>query len=227
MSLNVNNLKVVVFDWDGTLAQTYKPRIEAINKVLEEMNMPKWEKVKSLGDKNISFRDNFHHIFGNHANQAYHKYRNIYLQNLKNEINLYDGVIETLELLRQHDIKLGVMTNKDRKIFDIEMPLLLNKNYFDNIVCGHEAPNDKPSPDHALYTLKGLIEQEDITPQSVWVVGDSLLDNKSAVAINALPIRVNYAVSNDIERLQGAEVYYYDIFKDFYADLAKLLSHSN
>ena len=71
--LHADKLKIVIFDWDNTLAETRTPLIYAVNRVLKEYGLPEWKEVKKLRDNNLSFRDNFPRIFGSRADEAYRK----------------------------------------------------------------------------------------------------------------------------------------------------------
>lgn len=219
--LRMNKLKVVIFDWDNTLAETRTPLIYAVNKVLAEYKMPEWKEVKKLRDNNLSFRDNFPRIFGDKATEAYEKYTRIYLDNVANLISTYEGTHDVLALLKKSNIILAIMSNKDRRLLEFEMPMLFEPQIFDKVVCGHEAKRDKPYPEHALYTLKGYLATEEISPETVWIVGDSPQDSVCACAVNALPIRVGHPIWGEEEELAD-DILHYDNFCDFYDDLREI-----
>ncbi len=216
--LPIDKLKVVLFDWDNTLAESRTPLLYAINKVLEEYHMPEWNVVKSRRDDNLSFKDNFPRIFGNKAGEAYDKYSKLYLKNVGRLISTFEGVNEVLKFLKKHNIKVMIMTNKDRKLLDFELPLLFDTNTFDKVVAGHEAPRDKPYGEHALHALDGFMEPEDINPDSVWVVGDSPQDSSCAKCVNAKAIRIGKSIWGD-EQESNNNIVYFDTFCDFYQEL--------
>ena len=191
MKLNSSNLRIVIFDWDGTLARSDPPRVNAVNQVLQKHHLPCWDIVKYQRDENLSFMDNFPNIFGAEADDAYCEFCELYLNTIKQGILGYPKAKEFIELLRSRGIKTAIMTNKDRRLLEAELPQIFPLEYFDRIVCGHEAPRDKPCAEHALYTLSGLIDIDSISPDTVWIIGDSTLDNLCAEAIHALPIRIN------------------------------------
>ena len=214
--LDLNKLKVAVFDWDGTLAETRTPRLWAVNQIMPQYGLPDWESTRNKQDKYLSFMDNFPLVFGkDKAKEAYEKYCEIYCNNVARMIYAFDGVKDCLALLKQKGIKTAIMTNKDRKLLELELPLLFSKQTFDKIVCGHEATEDKPSGEHAWAALKGLIDFEDVSPESVWIVGDSLLDNLCALAVNALPIRIE-GKAPLIEKADSDKVCYFKDFKHFF-----------
>ena len=218
MRLISNKLKVVIFDWDGTLAQSDIPRVKAINQVLQEYKLPSWDKVKNQRDEMLSFLDNFPNIFGKNAQSAYIKFCRYYKQFVKNNFQGYSNADDVINFFRSKGIKVAIMTNKDRDLLEYELPMLYSADLFDKIVCGHEAPRDKPYGDQALHTLKDLIDFDDISPETVWIIGDSQLDNLCASAINALPIRVN----NDRNLNDNINCKNIIFFKDYFSLLKSI-----
>lgn len=216
--LSLAKLKAVLFDWDNTLAESRTPLVYAVNKVLEEYGLPDWNVVKQRRDNNLSFRDNFPRIFGNKAGEAYDKYSKIYLKNVARLISTFEGGDEVLKFLRKHGVKIIIMTNKERKLLDFELPLLFEPEMFDRIVAGHEAPRDKPYGEHALYALQGIVAREEINPDTVWVVGDSPQDSSCATAVQARPIRIGKPIWGD-EGDKCPDIVYFDTFCDFYKAL--------
>ena len=218
MNLNISKLEVVIFDWDGTLAQSDAPRVKAINQILQKHCQPCWEEVKFRRDENLSFMDNFPNIFGTEADVAYCEFCELYINIIKKGILGYPMAKEVIEFLRAHGVKTAVMTNKDRQLLEAELPQLFPPEYFDRIVCGHEALRDKPCAEHALYTLNKLIDIDLISPDTVWIVGDSKLDNLCAEAIHARPIRINSQITSE-ERCQCKDVICFKNFEALYKAL--------
>lgn len=223
-NLNISELRVVVFDWDNTLAESRTALVYSINRILPEYGLPEWNVVKNQRDNNLSFRDNFPRIFGTQAEQAYHQYAEIYLANVNNLISAFPKTHEVLDFFKEHHVSLMIMTNKDRRLLEYELPLLFDPKIFDNVVCGHEAPEDKPSGHHLWWTLKDIMPPEEIKPQKVWMIGDSPQDSNCAKKAGARPIRIGKAIWGE-EDNDTDGVLFFDSFVDFYQTL--LLSNSN
>lgn len=217
--LDTGRLKAAVFDWDGTLAETRTPRLWAVNRIMAKYGLPDWESTREKQNKLLSFMDNFPLVFGSRAEEAYREYAELYKANVARMIKTFPGVRETLAFLRQKGVKIAIMTNKDRRLLEFELPLLFDVSLFDRIVCGHEAAHDKPCGDHARFALKGLVAESDIAPQSVWVVGDSVLDNLCAEAVGALPVRI-VGGCPEVDRTGSPDVIYFNDFEQFYRSLA-------
>ena len=216
--LDISPLKVAVFDWDNTLAESRSTLVYAVNQVLPQYGLEPWEKVCHKRNPDLSFRDNFPLIFGKNANEAYEKYAQIYLQNVRRFISAFPKTHEVLAFLKNHGVKLMIMTNKDRRLLEYELPLLFDPNLFDNIVCGHEAQADKPDGNHLIFTLKDVMKPAEICPESVWVIGDSSVDSRCAQNAGARAIRIGQPIFGQTEQAQK-NVLYFDSFVDFYENL--------
>lgn len=195
--LDISKLKYVLFDWDNTLAESRSSLVSAVDKILAKYGLPCWEISKEKRNRNLSFKDNFPLIFGDKADKAYEEYREIYKQIVVKKITTFDKVPEVIKFFLDHQIKLMIMTNKERCLLEYELPLLFNRQDFYKIVCGHEAPADKPDGQHALYALKGELNPEEINRNNVWIIGDSPQDSSVALSIGALPIRINKSIWGD------------------------------
>lgn len=216
--LNLKELKAAVFDWDNTLAESRTALVYCVNQVLQEYSMPEWNIVKAKRDNTLSFRDNFPRIFGDKASEAYEKYTKIYLQNVRKMITTFPKTLEVLQFLKSRGVKIMVMSNKDRKLLDYELPLLFNPALFDNVVCGHEAIKDKPYGEHLFWTLKDMFKPQQINRQNVWVIGDSPQDSACAKNAGALPIRIGKSIWED-ETNDTSGIIFFDSFVDFYKTL--------
>ena len=217
--LDISKLKFAIFDWDNTLADSRPHIIETINKILPEYNLPVWDIVKRRRDPGLSFRDNFVHIFGpDLAAEAYERYAELYKTANDFSLMTFPGVNEVINNLYEYKVKLFVMTNKDRRLFDLEMPQLFDPRLFVRTVAGHEAPRDKPSPEQVYFLLRGLLRPEEITPENVWIIGDSAQDSSCALAAGAQAIRIGSPIWDDDAAIDDRIVWFRD-FLDFAAAL--------
>lgn len=216
--LDISKLKYALFDWDNTLVESRSALVAAINIILKRYQMPDWEQVKYRRDCNLSFKDNFPLIFGEVAEEAYIKYQEIYLQLMPSKISAYPYAIKLLEYLSCKGILLYIVSNKERILLEKEKELLLPHIYFRKIVCGHEAKEDKPSPEQIFHALAEDIIPEKITPEEAWVIGDSPMDSQAAIAAHAAPIRIGKSIWGD-EGKRDNQIIYFNNFKDFYQNL--------
>lgn len=213
-SLSTKGLKIAAFDWDNTLAGSREALVYSINQVLPQYGLPDWEVVKNKRDRSLSFKDNFPLIFGKDAEEAYAKYSSIYKKNVRRLIKLPKGTLDVLQFLKRKKVKIVIVSNKDRELFEFESPFLYNEKIFTRIVCGHEAQRDKPYPEQLEFATLGLVDE--ITPQKVWMIGDSPMDSKCALAAGAKAIRIGRPIWGTADDEESADIIYVDDFQQLY-----------
>ena len=211
--MNISELKVAAFDWDNTLALSHDALIYCVNIVLEEFGLPLWDVVKYKRNKNLSFRDNFPRIFGDKAEAAYSRYRQVYLQYVDNMISAPTYAEETLNLLHDRGVKIVIVSNKDRLLLEHELPLLYKPQIFQNIVCGHEALRDKPYPEQLQFAVTDLVDE--INYKKVWMIGDSEMDSSCANACGVTAIRIGLPIWEDKLEPQKDALFFAN-FSEFY-----------
>lgn len=202
--------KVILFDWHATLADTLDAMYHAVDDVLPELEGLKLldrlvkpelsrsqedaklvEHVKSYGalhpkvkaDRKISRTDIFEVLFGedHEAKQMAHKafthhYRKYYGQVLPFEPKVRAMLHGLLEI----GLIVGVMTNRDREFFEVELATIEEgtwKNLFHASVCGDDTVRRKPHPDPLLKAIEKL---HVVSGPEVWYVGDSTTDTIAA-----------------------------------------------
>ena len=217
--LPLGKVRFVIFDWDNTLADSRPALLFAIRQVLAEKGLPVWEEVCRNRNHDLSFKDNFPIFFGGRAEEIYARYAEVYLQHVKDLISTFDGVRQVLDFLAARRVKMMIMSNKDRRLLDYELPLLFDPAMFEKIVCGHEAEHDKPYPEHIFYALSGYLRPDEISPEEVWMVGDSPMDSNCAKAAHALPIRIGEDIWHT-ETEEPEKIRYFDDFVHFDAALS-------
>ena len=213
-NLSIQNLRVVAFDWDNTLALTREALEQSINEILQFYQMPTWDVIKQRRDSNLSFRDNFRVIFGDKAEEIYAQYREIYLRTAPRIVKTPDRIMNILHLLQKEHIKIVIVSNKERELLLREKEYLYPQIEFDRVVCGHEAPRDKPYAEQLLYAVHGLVSE--INKQNVWMIGDSPMDSLCAISAGARAIRIGKPIWNDDEEYLSQFIEYFLDFSDFY-----------
>lgn len=212
--VSIDKLQVAAFDWDNTLACSREALVYSINQILPLYNLPDWDVVKQQRNRNLSFRDNFPRIFGVQAEEAYERYRIVYKNNAKRFLKRPDKAQDVLLLLKQHKVKIAIVSNKDRELFDFEMPFLYDSSLFDAVVCGHEAQKDKPYPEQLEFAVKGLINE--INSDKVWMVGDSPMDSMCALSAGAKAIRIGKPIWGADDNDKNSDILFIDDFKMFW-----------
>ena len=181
-SLSLRKPKCILFDLDGTLADSAPDLAAAINFVRNERGLPAvpYEQLRPVASAGAPGLVNaaFHLT---PENEQYHSIRERFLfnyaTNIANKTSLFPGIPELLEQLRHLKIGWGIVTNKASRL---TLPLIekIGLNDADCIISGDTAPRPKPYPDPLLEATKRL----GVRPEECWFVGDDLRDIQAGKA---------------------------------------------
>tara|TARA_B100000686_G_scaffold80811_1_gene87213 strand:+ start:44 stop:712 length:669 start_codon:yes stop_codon:yes gene_type:complete len=181
--------RAVLFDWDGTLVNSWPIIHESMNFTLEAMGHEKWTMSETSERAKKSLRDAFPGIFGDRWEEAmdifYSAYRKVHLE----RIEKVDGAEELINLFFSKGCHLGVVSNKSGKHLRAECRKLGWESFFSECLIGAaDAPRDKPAIDPLLLALTGT----NITPNDlVWFIGDTWVDIACGNKANCTTILIN------------------------------------
>ena len=171
------NYKVVMLDFDGTIARTIPAILHASEKMLG-MHGYAIDPVQVERNFGLALPEAFR-CFANDDSiddktmeRMILEFNTIYRNECEPLIELFDGVAETLDTLKKAGVILLISSNNIREVLERLTTRLDIAKYFDGIICANDVVNTKPSPDIALLA----IERYNIKPEEALVVGDSTYD---------------------------------------------------
>ncbi|HOV80832.1 MAG TPA: HAD-IA family hydrolase [Bacillota bacterium] len=163
--------KAVLFDLDGTLADSLPLIIRTYRKVFDEMNLP-WgngDVIKMIGLplKTICrrFAGEKQDLFEDLYQLYYHRDHDLY-------IRLFPGTAAMLDELKKLGIRLGIVTSKGRPGTLRTVDFTGIGRYMDVIVTAHDVSKHKPHPEPLQKALNLL----GTGPEESVYVGDSIYD---------------------------------------------------
>lgn len=167
-------VKAIVFDMDGVLFDTERLCLDAWQKIADKYNLGDISApcIASIG---VS-REKSAEIFKATVSKdfPYQEIRNevsslCHSEIEENGLPIKKGVEEILTFCKENDIKIGLATSTRRQtvISHLERANILA--FFDEIVCGDEIKNSKPSPEIYLLACKKLA----IKPEEALAIEDS------------------------------------------------------
>ena len=198
--------RVVLFDWHATLVDTLDAMYHAVDDVLpqlpelalmdalvpaHECKTPEDARLvdyvrehrklhpKITAQRRISRTDIFEVLFGSNeeAKHVAHEAFNNAYRNHYGEVHPFEGgELELLTEMCALNVKLGILTNRDREFFELELALVDDgawSNLFDATVCGCDTGKRKPNPEPIYKALEDLAEPGG---PGCWYVGDSSTD---------------------------------------------------
>lgn len=169
-----------VFDLDGTLVDSQRDIADAANAVLVECGAAALPDVAIAGMVGEGAATLIARAFAAaqhpRPDDALERFLAAYSTRLLRWTRTYDGITELLATLAPK-ATLAVLTNKPLDATRSILDGLHLAPYFGDRVLGGDGPLPR-KPDAA--GLQHLIERCDVTPQRTWMVGDSVVDAKTA-----------------------------------------------
>ena len=195
--------KGFIFDLDGTLLDTVEDLTSAFNYMRRSLNFP--EIPRSIVEKMIGngMRDVIEQSFADmnitpteaEVDSALDTMRNYYMEHTVEQTKPYDGVVETMKILRERGIKTAVVTNKyTAAAVDILKQFDLDK-YFDCVFGNGEGFPLKPAPELLWESAKRM----DLDIDECVMVVDNYTDLGSArnAGCKSIFAKYGYGVMKD------------------------------
>ncbi|OAT81256.1 HAD-IA family hydrolase [Desulfotomaculum copahuensis] len=164
-------VEVVLFDLDGTLADSL-PLIEHTYRlVFEEMGIP-WGEDAVMGWIGRTIRDIAEYFAGRRAQEFIERYQMHYHREHDKYTALFPETLPMLAGLKQRGLRLGIVTSKGRTGAMRTVNFTGLAPYMDTVVTAHDVEKHKPLPDPVLEALRRLAAP----PERAVYVGDSQFD---------------------------------------------------
>lgn len=182
------NIDTVVFDFDGTIADTNSLVINSFKYIYniykKEINIDYIRTTFGEPLRNVMLRD----FPDNDVDEVLSIYREYQGKRFDDEVKLYKSVKDTLNELEKRNIKMGIATSRLRNTTFRGLNNLEIINFFDSIVTADDVENHKPHQEPLLKTIKELKSH----PSNTLYIGDSHHDMECAINAKATPILVGW-----------------------------------
>jgi phosphoglycolate phosphatase len=169
---------LIVWDWDGTLADSTGMIALAIIKAASEAGLPKLELLTARNVIGLGLRESIYSLFGDipaaQSQALAAKYRANYFAG-EQEIPLFDGAQKLIAELSRRGHKLAVATGKGRHGLNLALERSEIANYFQATRTVDECFS-KPHPQ----MLDELMDLLVVTPERTLMIGDSTYDLEMA-----------------------------------------------
>lgn len=213
-------MKSVIFDLDGTLADTSADLIAAANHCFEDRGLGR--PLDPIDDALTAFRGGRAmlrlgierlELDEDVEDEDYQLLLDFYADNIDTETELYPGVISALEDLAADGWLLGVCTNKPESLALTLLERLGILHMFGAVLGADTLPVRKPDPTHFTATVEALGGDMEQT----MLVGDTVTDASTARAAEVPLILVAFGPEGiGIERLAP------DVLLSHYDDLPEI-----
>ena len=201
-------IKAVLFDLDGTFADTAPDLAAALNQVLsEEGKAPlAFEQIRPAVSHGgaallkLGFNFDEQHVDFNRLKE---RLLEIYINNINNLTTVFDGIDELLEHLKRRNIVWGIVTNKPAWLTDPLMQQMGYSNKAATIVSGDTTHKSKPHPEPLYHACREINCQ----PSDCLYIGDAERDiiAGNAAGMTTLTALFGYIETGDTPENWGAD----------------------
>ena len=172
-----NPLKAVLFDFDGTLADSYPAIAASVNHVRDVRGHPPLsvEVVKSFVGKGPEYLLS-NTIPGGNVDDDLATYRDHHPSVMLDNTQLLPGALEALAIIKRSDLHIGLCSNKPRIYSERLLTHLDIADYFDVVLGPEDVERIKPAPD----MLHSALDRLQIRAEETLYVGDMRVDIQTA-----------------------------------------------
>jgi HAD superfamily hydrolase (TIGR01662 family) len=196
MNKDLNNIKAMMFDLDGTLIDSIPTYFQLMETILETVGLPPAPKAlvaefmtaglealeKMIPEMMMDRKDEL-------IQECILVGRKLSWNMFNDTVQLFDGARELFSLLAARNILIGVVTSTQRHVIERKLaPLARNniKDKLDVVIAIEDAPERKPAPDPLIECARRL----SVPPEKCVYVGDSHVDIQAGNAAGMMTIGV-------------------------------------
>jgi len=203
---------LIVWDWDGTLADSTGMIAIAIVKAAEQVGLPKLELSAARNVIGLGLRESIHTLFGDITEQQAQdlaaQYRANYFAN-EQEVPLLEGAQVLITELGRRGYKQAVATGKGRRGLNMALERSGIANQFQETRTVDECFS-KPHPQ----MLDALMDALVTTPERTLMIGDSTYDLQMAENAGIQSLGVTYGAHTKEMLLAHGPLEIFDVFND-------------
>lgn len=169
---------LIVWDWDGTLADSTGMIARAIVKAAEQVGLPALMMDQARDVIGLGLRDAIYTLFPDITNQKAQDLTKQYTINYyaaEEDVMLFDGAVALISELNRKGYKQAVATGKGRKGLNIALQRSGIAKYFHDTRTADECFS-KPHPQ----MLDELMDSLVVTPERTLMIGDTTYDMQMA-----------------------------------------------
>lgn len=201
--------KCILFDLDGTLADTSEGVIHAIEYTIKECGyseLPTETMRSFIGPPIFESLKKEYKLSDDEARTATEIFRCAYKDKFLLEAKVYDGIVPLLSLLKSNSIRLAVATNKRMDYATKLLQHLELSQFFDHIQ-GSDYENKMKKTE----VIQACIDRMNLSNSDVVLIGDTIYDfygaKKCFVDFLAVDYGFGIKTSEEKESLSGIPIF--------------------
>ena len=188
------DVKAVLFDWDGTLIDSGAILITCWHRMSEQVLGYRFPVEEADRRKFLAMRgaDSFPLLSDDPSVLAAmdQSFTDAYLELAAVHVRAFDHATELLEALRARGIRTGVVTSKTQLRFNRDAEITGLDDLLDVVVTGDDVTQAKPHPEGVLAALATL----GVEPEHAWFVGDGPVDVWAGLAAGVTAVAITHGL---------------------------------
>lgn len=183
--------KAILFDFDGTLANTAPGIVATLAETLRRMQKPIPTDEDARQTIGLPLRDALQRLgrlTDDEADMARDTYTDLFMTIEVNNISLFPDVEQTLQQLVAKGLRMAIVTSRDKASLDVVLSRYGLTAYFEQTITCDDHLTPKPAPD----MVNELLHRMQLQPTDVLVMGDTTYDIDMGNAAHADTIAITY-----------------------------------
>lgn len=167
------NIKLVIFDLDGTLVDAYPAIMDSINYMMGKMGLAR-QSLRTVTRSVGHGVDNLIRCFveEGQVEEALEIFRAHHEKRLRRKLKIMPGTRRVLSTLKKRGCLMAIASNRPTKFCRIILRQLGIDRYFDWVICGDAVKRPKPYPD----VLRAILQAAHVRASQAVYVGDMTVD---------------------------------------------------
>ncbi len=172
----LSGIRLVIFDFDGTLGDSQKLITDTMLATIERLNLPMRSREECARTIGLPLKECFSSIIpmmDEQAEECAEVYSEIFnVKNVPGAVTVFPGVIETLERLSAQGILMSIASSRSHRTLAKLMDELDLSKYITYLIAADDVVEKKPAAESVLKTLRHF----NIEAHETLVVGDTEFD---------------------------------------------------
>ena len=172
----LSGIRLVIFDFDGTLGDSQKLITDTMLATIEKLNLPMRSREECARTIGLPLKECFSSIIpmsDEQAEECAKVYSEIFnVKNVPGVVKAFPGVVETLERLSSQGILMSIASSRSHRTLAKLMDELDLSKYITYLIAADDVVDKKPAAESVLKTLRHF----NVEVHETLVVGDAEFD---------------------------------------------------
>lgn len=211
-------MKALLFDFDGTLLDTNELIIQTFMHVLEERFPGQYSPKDCIKFIGPSLKETFEQITPNEVDEMVEKYRQWNHEHHDELITEFDGVLPTLEKLKEQGVRMAIVSTKRRDTIQKGLELMGATSFFEFLIGIDDVKHVKPDPEPVLLAIEKL----GVNKGDVMMIGDNYHDIEAGKNAGVKTAGVAWSIKGE----EFLKQYHPDYILQHMTDLLQIVKES-